>query len=217
MASRKSRGSRSRTLEDHPRVLTSRGRTTRNALLLAAREVFGRDGFYEARLVDITAAGGVAIGSFYTYFDSKEEIFREVASMVLEEIAVAPRRDPDNTEGDPVRDIAFATRQYLLAISRNAGVARSIQQVISDDPAVRESRQVLIARGVERGARYIERLQKRGIADPTVEPRPTAAALQSMVISVAYDNFVLSETGEDINHLVNILTRIWVRAVGIPH
>ena len=43
----------------------------------------------------------VAAGTFYTYFDSKEDIFREVAADVLDELSRAARRDPDNVDARP--------------------------------------------------------------------------------------------------------------------
>ena len=91
------------------RRFTPRGLRTRARLVGAARQVFEKIPFRQARLTDITAAAGVAAGTFYTYFDSKEEIFREVADEVLLELSRAARRDPDNTEGD--RDPRHRPRQ----------------------------------------------------------------------------------------------------------
>jgi len=54
---------------------TARGRRTLRQLLDAAAEEFGEKGFHEASISQITQRAGVAIGSFYTYFDSKEEVF----------------------------------------------------------------------------------------------------------------------------------------------
>ena len=71
------------------RVLTARGLRTRENLVSAAHRVFERTPFPDARLSDITAEAGVAAGTFYTYFDAKEEIFREVADDVLAELATA--------------------------------------------------------------------------------------------------------------------------------
>ena len=51
---------------------TDRGRRTLRALLDAAAAEFGEKGFHESSVVSITSRAGVALGSFYTYFDSKE-------------------------------------------------------------------------------------------------------------------------------------------------
>lgn len=56
----------------------SQGQRTRAKLLEAAEAEFGEKGFYEAQIVDITRRAGVAHGTFYTYFPSKEAIFVEL-------------------------------------------------------------------------------------------------------------------------------------------
>lgn len=55
---------------------TERGRRTLRRLLDAAAAEFGERGFHEASINGITQRAGAALGSFYTYFDSKEEVFR---------------------------------------------------------------------------------------------------------------------------------------------
>lgn len=60
-----------------PRVpRTERGRRTQRALLDAAALEFGEKGFHESSVVSITGRAGVALGSFYTYFESKDALFR---------------------------------------------------------------------------------------------------------------------------------------------
>jgi AcrR family transcriptional regulator len=61
-----------------PPPRTDRGRRTRRRLLAAAEQVFGRDGFYRASIVDITRAAGIAQGTFYLYFPSKTALFVEL-------------------------------------------------------------------------------------------------------------------------------------------
>lgn len=55
---------------------TERGRRTLRKLLDASATEFGEKGFHEASVSSITRRAGVALGSFYTYFDSKEALFR---------------------------------------------------------------------------------------------------------------------------------------------
>ena len=57
---------------------TARGRRTRDALVAAARVVFERDGYADSRLVDIAAEAGCSVGTFYTWFDGKDEVFAAV-------------------------------------------------------------------------------------------------------------------------------------------
>lgn len=57
------------------RPLTKRGEATRRRLLEAAETVFADLGYHEASIVKITEGAGVALGTFYLYFDSKQTIF----------------------------------------------------------------------------------------------------------------------------------------------
>jgi len=79
---------------------TARGKRTREKLLQAAEIEFGEKGFHEAAVSGITYRAGVALGSFYTYFESKEEIFKALVSFmsqrtrawIAERVADAPDR-----------------------------------------------------------------------------------------------------------------------------
>jgi len=79
---------------------TKRGQRTREKLLQAAEIEFGEKGFHEAAVSGITYRAGVALGSFYTYFESKEEIFKSLVTFmsqrtrrwIAERVADAPDR-----------------------------------------------------------------------------------------------------------------------------
>jgi len=79
---------------------TARGKRTREKLLQAAETEFGERGFHEAAISGITHRAGVALGTFYTYFESKEELFQalvshmsqRVRSWVSERVSGAPDR-----------------------------------------------------------------------------------------------------------------------------
>ena len=78
---------------------TDRGRRTLNAILDAAASEFGEKGFHDASISGITRRAGVALGSFYTYFDSKDEVFRalvrHMSERVRDHVAPAIRAAPD--------------------------------------------------------------------------------------------------------------------------
>ncbi len=71
---------------------TERGRRTQRALLDAAASEFGEKGFHESSVVSITTRAGVALGSFYTYFESKDALFRALVRDMSERVKnqVAP-------------------------------------------------------------------------------------------------------------------------------
>lgn len=78
---------------------TERGRRTLRKLLDAAAGEFGERGFHEASISAITRRAGTALGSFYTYFDSKDAIFRalvaDMSARVRDHVAPAIQSAPD--------------------------------------------------------------------------------------------------------------------------
>ncbi|HVI01946.1 MAG TPA: TetR family transcriptional regulator, partial [Enhygromyxa sp.] len=50
----------------------------RQAILEAAIRIFGRLGFSATKIADIAAEAGVATGTLYNYFSSKEDIFLSI-------------------------------------------------------------------------------------------------------------------------------------------
>jgi AcrR family transcriptional regulator len=62
--------------------LTARGEETRNAILEAAELVIGERGFAASSIADITRAAGIAQGTFYIYFQTKDMVFRELVTLM---------------------------------------------------------------------------------------------------------------------------------------
>ncbi len=78
---------------------TDRGRRTLRTLLDAATAEFAEKGFHDASISGITARAGIALGSFYTYFDSKDAVFRalvrDMSGQVRDHVAPAVRAAAD--------------------------------------------------------------------------------------------------------------------------
>lgn len=83
---------------------TERGRKTLRLLLDAAAAEFGEKGFHESSIVSITQRAGVALGSFYTYFDSKDSLFqalvRDMSAQVRNTVGPVMAAEADRMEGE---------------------------------------------------------------------------------------------------------------------
>lgn len=82
---------------------TARGERTLRKILDAARQEFGERGFSDSSIVGITQRAGVALGTFYTYFDSKEALFqalvRDMSAQVRDTVAPAYQEATDALDG----------------------------------------------------------------------------------------------------------------------
>jgi TetR/AcrR family transcriptional regulator len=65
---------------------------SRTQLLDAAEEVFGRKGFHEATLKEVADLAEFSVGSVYSFFASKDDLFRQIFVRRGEEIMTEIRR-----------------------------------------------------------------------------------------------------------------------------
>lgn len=208
------------TLVDSSRVrelpATARGTRTREALVAAARRVFERDGFINSRLTDIATEAKCSIGSFYTYFDSKEEIFTAVMQAAQHDMLHPSLPHVDSDLSNIAAILAASNRAYIDAYKRNAKLNLLLEQVATIDPEFRRLRLARSAAFVQRSARWIKRLQDEGYADPELDPDMAARALLPMVGRMAYHAFGLEDEGPDEDAIVETATIVWLNALGIP-
>src|ERR1044072_3591721 len=110
---------------------TPRGERTLRKILDAAREEFGERGFSDSSIVGITQRAGVALGTFYTYFESKEALFqalvRDMSAQVRDEVGPALKDAADGLDGE---------RRALAAFLRFAHDHRDIYRIIDESEFV---------------------------------------------------------------------------------
>ncbi len=104
----------------------------RAKLLAAARKVFAEKGLGAATARDIVRETDLATGTFYNYFDSKEEVFFALIEELSEKARVivrAQRREPGRTIEQRVEaayrayfELVFEERELFEVVRRNAGV-----------------------------------------------------------------------------------------------
>ena len=113
---------------------TERGRRTLRKLLDASAIEFGEKGFHEASVSSITRRAGVALGSFYTYFDSKEALFRALVQDMSENVRASAR-----AALAPEMSAIAIERAALTAFLRFAAEHKEIYRIIDEaefvDPA----------------------------------------------------------------------------------
>ena len=194
-----------------------KGEQTRARLVTAAKEVFERDGFLNARISDIAEQAGLSHGSFYHYFDSKEEIFREVAEAVEDKLS-APLGDvilDRNSHAGPYERILEAVYRHMTSYRDEARIMGVIEQVHRHDEQTRAARLERHKRYNVQLVRAIKQLQRHGLADPQLDPEVAAAAIGSMTSRFPEMWFVEGRINPDFDKGVNQLVRVLVNALGI--
>jgi AcrR family transcriptional regulator len=193
--------------------VTERGRRTRAALIAAARNVFAERGYHDATIGDITTVADVAHGTFYTYFESKRELFKEVVEDLVDELRNEARSLP-RSGTDPWSRIERANRGYLRAYARNAALMGVLEQVAIADSDLRDARQDSRRFWTQRAQRQIQRWQEEGMARPDVDAGFAANALAAMVDRCAFLWLVWGDPYDEDEAVAN-LTDLYATALGI--
>lgn len=110
---------------------TARGERTRRSLLDAAAAEFAENGFHAGSISAITRRAGVALGSFYTYFDTKDAIFRALVSDMSEAVRVAARKAVE-----PQMSPLEIERAALAAFLNFAAEHKEIYRIIDESEFV---------------------------------------------------------------------------------
>lgn len=196
--------------KESERTLTRQGRRTRNQLIRGARKVFEEKGYHHTRIADITTAADTAIGSFYTYFESKEEVFRVLLIELENEVYEEPTRLP--RDAVPQERLRETNRLFFQSFRRNAPFWAVVEEAAMTDG---EARQVLSGRHRQSRARTEAALrtwQEAGLIPIDVDVAFFATALGAMTERCAFLWFVLGEP-IDFEEAVDRITEIWVQAL----
>jgi AcrR family transcriptional regulator len=183
---------------------TERGRRTLRALLDAAAAEFGEKGFHETSVVSITARAGVALGSFYTYFDSKEVLFRalvqDMSAQVRDYVApvMAQASDGIDAEGK-----AFAA--FLDFARQHKEIYRIIDEAEFVAPeAYRDHYATTVKRVVER----LRAAEARGeVAGPIDEAHGWAIVGMNVFLGLRYGVVAQDRSVDDVAKVANNLLR----------
>ena len=113
---------------------TARGEKTLRKILDAALGEFGEKGFGDSSIVGITTRAKVALGTFYTYFDSKEAVFAalvgDMSGRVRDHVAPALSGARDGLDAE-----RLALEAYLGFVAGHKEVYRIIDEAEFVDPA----------------------------------------------------------------------------------
>ncbi|MEB3964425.1 TetR/AcrR family transcriptional regulator [Streptomyces kunmingensis] len=149
------------------RPLRADARRNREALLSAARQAF-LGGDTDAHVEEIARSAGVAVGTLYRHFETREALIEEVYRKEVDDLCAAPADLLDRHAPDE------ALRRFLLLLVDHAAVGKGMSVVLesimaTDSPVFDDAR--------TRMANALTRLLEAGTAAGTVRDDVTGSTL----------------------------------------
>mgnify|MGYP001795659856 FL=1 len=192
---------------------TERGRKTLRKLLDASAIEFGEKGFHEASVSSITRRAGVALGSFYTYFESKDALFRALVLDMSENVRISARAAISDGMGALEVERA-ALNAFLDFASEHKEVYRIIDEAEFVDPQSYRSHYETIA------ARIEERLkagaQVDEFRDDLDEVEAWAVMGMNVFIGLRYAIWAKDEDSLSHEDIAERVSRLLQRGVARP-
>ncbi|HEY5907770.1 MAG TPA: TetR/AcrR family transcriptional regulator [Vicinamibacteria bacterium] len=193
-----------------PRKDDKRGR-----ILQAAVKVFARKGYFAARVSEIAKKAGVADGTIYLYFRSKEDLLVSLFDEVMAAHLEAARHEMKAAPGPAARLLRMA-EHHLRALGENRDLAVVFQVELRQSTKFMErftaswlQEYFQLLYGV------IEEGQRAGVFRADLEKKLVAkaifGALDEMVTS-----FILSGKDYDLAGLAAPVVDLFLRGVAVP-
>ncbi|WP_231914366.1 TetR/AcrR family transcriptional regulator [Rhodococcus sp. LB1] len=190
----------------------------------AAAAIIERDGFHATRISDIAERAGVAIGSFYSYFPSKQAVFTAVIEDSLDRVDRQPPRSdttatadltPEQRRAHAIKQVEGAVERYLDRFAdQSATLFARLDEALGSHPELVELRRAAHARSADVIAASLCRWQSAGLVDADLDPDHTADALAAMVGHSTRVWMVLGRP-HDRTKALETLTRLWIRGIGL--
>jgi AcrR family transcriptional regulator len=191
-----------------------KGAATRARLVEAAKAVFEDVGFLDARVSDIAERANLSHGSFYHYFDSKEQVFREVAQAISDDLSAGMAIVLDRqSKASPEERLAAALRLHFEGYRKEARMMGVIEQVSRHDESVARMRAGSRLVHTREVAESIRQLQRRGMADDSIDAELAASALGAMTWRFAEQWLIHGEPDCDFDQGVEQFTKLWLNAL----
>lgn len=158
------------------RPLTKRGQATRRRILEAAEAVFAEHGYHEASIVKVTERAGVALGTFYLYFDSKRTVFEalviDLNTRVRQSMTEAMVGASNRVEAE-----RLGFEGFFRFTAEHPALYRVVREAEFVSPEVMRLHYERIVEGYSAG---LASAQQSGEIDTALDPEITAWALMGM-------------------------------------
>lgn len=187
-----------------------RTEATRRALFTAARTVLRDHGYARATVAHIARAAGRAHGTFYLYFENKEDIYSQLLEDMWSDLKAQSRsvwrRDT------PLESVRATVARYVSGFAENVDLWRLLDEMSASNPRFMQSRDSY-------RRQFVQKIQ-RGIESSGPEAR--IAGMQAVIVAELLAGMVdeacaalfLRGRSWSEEDLVDHIVTVWGRAVG---
>ena len=186
----------------------------RDAILRAATDVFAERGYFNAQVADVARAAGVAAGTVYLYFRSKDDLLVSIFDRSMRE-GLAEGRAAVVGVSDPRERLRLLGRMHLARLGRDRNLAIVFQVELRQSTKFMERFSATLVRdylGLIREA--IADGQREGVFRATLKPTVAAKMFFGMIDEMA-TNWILSTRRYSLEHDADAVVDLFVNGARV--
>ncbi|HEX6292403.1 MAG TPA: TetR/AcrR family transcriptional regulator [Herpetosiphonaceae bacterium] len=169
---------------DLPRVpQQTRSRQKRDALLAAAARLFEERGYDATTADDIADAAGVSIGTFYSYFRNKRQVFLTLYAASVEDF-LALRITEIDFSTHPLQAIRETVRRALQRDQLFYGLRRAWSELLPRDPEIAGYNEQMNRLVCQQMIVAAHKIVAQGLTWPDLDIEPTCWAITLLLDQV---------------------------------
>jgi TetR/AcrR family transcriptional regulator, fatty acid metabolism regulator protein len=184
----------------------------RDAILRAAIDVFATRGYFNAQVADVARAAGVAAGTVYLYFRSKDDLLVSIFERSMREALAAGRALVADLR-DPRERLRRVARLHLARLGRDRSLAVVFQVELRQSTKFMERFSATLLRdylGLMREA--IGDGQRQGLFRSDVKPTVAAKVLFGALDEMA-TNWILSRRRYSLEAEADVVVDLFLNGV----
>jgi AcrR family transcriptional regulator len=196
------------------RPTTRKGVRTRESIIEAARVVFARDGYVDARMIEIAEEAGLSTGGLYRYFEDKTDVFAALIEDLHNELYAASGHTSASFLEDPLAALTDANRGYVDHYYANRDVMRAFIEAAAVDERFRKIWWDMRERHATRFARALRSMHGIDRVDG-IDVDLLSEAMACMVEQCCYVWFAhdtMHRTAVEVDQAVRTVTHAWYAA-----
>ena len=184
----------------------------REAILRAATRVFARNGYFNSKVADIAAAAGVADGTVYLYFKSKEEILHSIFDQNMAE-AIASARKLTAKLNDPRQKLRRIAALHLERLGADRDLAVVFQvELRGSTKFMQEFSAAGFAEYLSLLRTTFEEGQRRGVFRKELNAKAVSKILFGALDEMA-TNWIISKRAYKLEPMADVVMEVFLNGV----
>ena len=184
----------------------------REAILRAATRVFARNGYFNSKVADIATAAGVADGTVYLYFKSKEEILHSIFDQNMAEAIGAARKLTEKLS-DPHEKLRRIAALHLERLGADRDLAVVFQvELRGSTKFMQEFSAAGFAEYLSLLRATFEKGQRRGVFRKELNAKAVSKILFGALDEMA-TNWIISKRNYKLEPMAEVVMEVFLNGV----